>query len=106
MITMLYEKTLSRKVISTPVKPQDSVSQDGMDDIVPPMETERPRSRCKSVWEGLCGAIKRLFSTTNERPNESKDSMGKILNMMRHASLAVLLFISQLTLRPVMTSTR
>ena len=104
MITMLYEKTLSRKIIGPHLPPQQSVGQDEWNDGIPGMEASRPKSRCKCVWVGLYGAVKRLFSTTNERPNNSKNvaSMGKILNMMRCVTLAVL--VSQLTLRPAMTS--
>lgn len=105
---MLYEKTLSRKIVGSPVQPQDSVSHDGMNDGVPSMGTKRPRSRWESIWKGLYGAITMLFSTTRERPKVSKKaaSMGKILNLMRHGSLAVLFFVSQLTLGPVMTFTK
>lgn len=108
MITMLYEKTLSRKVVGTAMQPQEVLISNGMNDGRPSMEVKRTESQWESIWEGLYGAIIKLFGTTNERLNESKTpaSMGKILNMMRHASLAVLLFISQLTLHPVTTSTK
>ena len=108
MITMLYEKTLSRKLISIPMQPQKVLNSDGMNDGAPPREAKRPRSRLESIWKDLCGAIRRKFSTTNERSDESRKpaSMGKILNMMRHASLVVFLLVSQLTLSPVTTSTK
>lgn len=98
MITMLYEKTLSRKVIGTCPQSQEAVNYDEVNDGGPPLETKRSNSKVKPVWESLNGAIKRLFSTTNERPNVAikSASMGKILNMMRHASLTILLFVSQL----------
>ena len=107
MITMLYEKTLSRKLIGTPKQPLEEVSCTGTDDGELPRETKRPRFEMKSLWKGLY-TIRRLYNTTNEGPNESKKpaSMGKILNMMRHASLAVSLFVSQLILRLVTTSTK
>lgn len=94
MITMLYEKTLSRKVIGNPTQPQ--VSVDGMN----ARQTKRARSRIRSFWEGLYGTARRLFKRKDERPNESKMpasiGAGRILNMMRQASLAVLLVVSQL----------
>ena len=96
MITMLYEKTLSRKVIGTCPQLQEAVSTAEMNDGGPRMETKRPKSRLETGWKSLYGTIKRLLSTANEGTNESRKpaSMGKILNMMRHASLTVLLFIS------------
>lgn len=99
MITMLYEKTLSRKVIGTPTQPQELVSANGMNDGGPLMEAKRPRSQLKSILEAMYGTMTRFSSNTNERRKEPKKSasMGKILNMMRHASLAVLPVVSQLT---------
>lgn len=86
MITMLYEKTLSRKITSTPTQPQEVVNPDRL---------KRPRCQLQSIWEGLYRAGNR-FSTTDERPSESKQpaSMGKILNMMRHAFLNLALCIA------------
>ena len=98
MITMLYEKTLSRKVVGTCPQSQEAVNSDEVNDGGPPMETKRPNSQVKNVWESLCGAMKRLLSTANESPKKAikSASMGRILNMMRHAYLTVLLFVSQL----------
>ena len=96
MITMLYEKTLSRKIIGTCPQLQEAVSSGEMNDGGPPMETKRSKSWLKTVWKSLYGTMKRLLSTANKGPNESRKpaSMGKILNMMRHASLTVLHFKS------------
>ena len=93
MITMLYEKTLSRKIVSNHTRPQEQVNIDEMNGGGPTMETERTRIRLESLWWSLCGTIKRLVSTTNGNLNEPKKpaSVGKILNMMRHATLAVFL---------------
>ena len=96
---MLYEKTLLRKVIGNPTQPQEVVSPDGIHRGGPSIETKRPRFQIESLCGSLFGTIKRLFSTTNENQSKKPASMGKILNMMRHASLAVLLFVLQLTLR-------
>ena len=98
---MLYEKTLSRKTTGTPTQSQKFIGPNGLG---PPMNTKGPRSPLTSIWKGLYRPRESLFNTEDKRPSESK--MGKILNLMRHGSLAVLLFILRLTLRPVMTSTR
>ena len=109
MITMLYEKTLSRKLIGTPTQPQKVVHPAGMSHGGPLTTTTKERnSQLKSIWEGLFGVVGSLFSTINRRPIESKKpaSMGKILNMMRHDFRLVPFFISLLTFRPVTTSTK
>lgn len=111
MITMLYEKTLSRKIVSTAPQQQEVGEPDGTNDGGPPTEKQRLRYQLAYIWEGLrgtIGVIRKQFGTTNERSDESKKSasMGKILNMMRHASLAILLFVPLLTARPVTTSTK
>ena len=92
MITMLYEKTLSRKIIGTPMKPKQVVRPDGVSCVTPSMNPEGYKSQLKFIRERLFGAIGFPFSSRiDERPSEPKKpaSMGKILNMMRHASLAV-----------------
>ena len=108
MITMLYEKTLSRKIIGSPTHPQTDVCPDAMGHGRPSMKAKGLRSRLASIWRGLYKAPGSLFSTTDWSPRESTRpaSMGKILNMMRHASLAVPLFMLWLMLRPAMTSTK
>ena len=90
MITMLYEKTLSRKITGTPAQPQNTVSSDRTENSGPPPNTTRLKSQLRSIWEGLSGAKGSLLSTTDDRLCESKKpaSIGKILNLMRHASLA------------------
>ena len=105
MITMLYEKTLSRKLLSTPTQPQEVLSP--MNDGGPSTEAKRPKF-LESIWICLYWAIESLSRTTNERPPEPKKpaSMGKILNLMRHASLAILFFVSQLILSLVTTFTK
>ena len=107
MITMLYEKTLSRK-IGTPTQPQEVASSNGTNDGGLPTGTKRPIFQLENIWEGFHWVMKRLFNTTHGRPSELKKpaSMGKILNMMRHASFAILIFVSQLTSCPVTTSTK
>lgn len=108
MITMLYEKTLSRKMIGSPAQPQTEMCPNAMGHGRPSMDARGLRSRLASFWRGLFKAPGSLFSTTDRGPTESTGpaSTGKILNMMRHASLAVPLFMLRLTLPPAMTFTR
>lgn len=108
MITMLYEKTLSRKIIDTTTQPAKVVCPDGMDNGGLSTTTKGLRSQLTSTWGGLFGAVGSLFSTINGRPIESKKpaSMGKILNMMRHDSIVAPLFVLPLTFRTVTTSTK
>ena len=108
MITMLYEKTLSRKIIGSPTQPQTDVYPDTMGNGRPSMKARGLRSRLASIWRGLYKAQGSVFSTTGRGPRDSMRpaSMGKILNMMRHASLAVPLSTLRLMLRPATTSTK
>lgn len=91
MITMLYEKTLLRKNIGTPTQAQKVVHHDALTHGWPSKQTRGPKSQLTSIWKGLYGVSQTLFRTTDERPSEPKKpaSMGKILNMMRHASRAI-----------------
>ena len=108
MITMLYEKTLSRKAIGTPTQLEKVMTPNDTNHVNPTMGPMRPRSKLKSIWGDLYGAITRLVSAADERPIDSEGpaSKGKILNMMRCAPLEALLSSSQLTLRLVTTSTK
>lgn len=108
MITMLYEKTLSRKIIGTPTQPAKVVCPDVMNNGGLSTTTKGLRYQLTSIWEGLFGAVGSLFSKINGRPIESKKpaSMGMILNMMRHDTCVAPLFILPLTFRTVTTSTK
>lgn len=108
MITMLYEKTLSRKIIGTPTQPAKVVCPNVMNNGGLSTTTKGLRSQLTSIWEGLVGAAGRLFSTIHGYPIEPKKpaSMGKILNMMRHGSIVAPLFVLPLTLRTVTMSTK
>ena len=108
MITMLYEKTLSRKMIGSPSQPQTDVRPNGMGHGRQSIDARGVRSRLASFWRGLFKAPGNLLSNTERGPRESTRpaSTGKILNMMRHASLAVPLSMLRLTLPPAMTFTR
>ena len=108
MITMLYEKTLSRKTIGTPTQLEKVMIPNETNHVNTAMESMRPRPQLKSIWRGLYGAMKRLVSATNKGPIDSAGpaSKGKILNMMRYAPLEALLSALELTLRLVTTSTK
>ena len=108
MITMLYEKTLSRKMIGSPTQSQMDVCPNVMGHNRPSTKTRGLRSRLASISRGLHKAPGSLFSTTDPGSRESMRpaSTGKILNMMRHASLAVPLSMLRLMLCPAMTSTK
>ena len=108
MITMLYEKTLSRKIISPLTQPQSVVCPDEMDHGRPSIKAKGLKSQLAGIWRGLHGATGSLFHAVDDGPRQSQKpaSMGKILNMMRHGSLAALLSILRLMFCPVMTSTK
>ena len=108
MITMLYEKTLSRKIIGSPTQPQTDVCPNTVGHSRPSMKAKGLRSRLASIWRRLYKVPGSVFSTTDWSPRDSTRpaSMGKILNMMRHASHAVPLSMLRLMLRPAMTSTK
>ena len=83
MITMIFEKTLGRKIIgaskrASAAKPSDENSYDPS--LRPKYSKVHPRTLCTS----LCGRIKR-FLLLNHSAKEIKEpaSMGKILNLMR-----------------------
>ena len=92
MITMLYEKTLSRKITGAPTQPQKTVSSDGMENSGPSPNTTRVKSHIRSIWEVLSAAKGSLLGTKDDHLCELRKpaSIGTILNLMRHASLATL----------------
>lgn len=86
MITMLYEKTLSRKNMGPAMQPQKVVNPDLMNLSGPPMETKGFKSQLESTWKSLHAFKTYLFNTGGERPVAltKPASMGKILNLMRN----------------------
>ena len=92
MITMLYEKTLSRKNIGPAMQPQQVVSPGLMNSSGPPIKTKGLKSQLESIWKSLHTFKEYLFNTGSKRPviPNKPASMGKILNLMRHASLTIL----------------
>ncbi|TVY88501.1 ATP-dependent bile acid permease, partial [Lachnellula willkommii] len=84
MITMLYEKTLSRKVVSVSSKPEeDDNSKNGTNGSV--------KSGTRSRWRKAVDYLKRPFQSKKKTavlesvPEKSPElaSMGKIMNLMR-----------------------
>ena len=86
MVTMLYEKTLSRKIIgaSTDLGAIEKTNKDNIDSSKP----KKTRSRLTAAWNNildvsylLCCCGKRKSAKTEAKPPAS---MGKILNLMRN----------------------
>ena len=88
---MIYEKTLTRKMIGIPPSPQreessiEGVIEDGE------MHAEPPKRYSKMLWEKLRGIFitpfqsRRKLFKQDQNIEETKQpaSMGKILNLMR-----------------------
>jgi len=97
MITMLYEKTLSRKVVTVDSNTKDEAVIEASDDRSEPNDTP---NTSKGVWLRIRRTWKRfqrsLFSSRKELadPQKAKQpaSMGKILNLMRYDCRATALF--------------
>lgn len=79
MITMLYEKTLSRKIIGAHAQPAEIPDAD-IDDFLP--EPAKSKAYPKILWKRLSG-----WMSDSSRPEKDllkqPASMGKILNLMR-----------------------
>ena len=90
MITILYEKTLSRKIVGKIVRPTEK-DMDGTDTEEPPQESKTlkaGRNRLSTLFEGrfraYCGWLPRsLQPTPGLQELKQPASMGKILNLMR-----------------------
>lgn len=87
LITMLYEKTLSRKMISVSTKARHGTSSNGTAD------SEDPKNL--TIWKRIIGNFKgpsKAKKQAEEQEEESPDvkksleqaSMGKIMNLMRY----------------------
>jgi hypothetical protein len=78
MITMLYEKTLSRKVVS--------VSSKARPDETPKMNGNGFAKKAgRSCWTKMVDFLGRPFRSKTKTVDKSKElaSMGKIMNLMR-----------------------
>lgn len=83
MITMIFEKTLGRKVIGA-VKQSTAVDASDGNSCGPSSKARQSTVHPKVLWSSLCRRIRRLFSS-NQVAKDMKEpaSMGKILNLMR-----------------------
>ncbi|CAG8949745.1 hypothetical protein HYFRA_00004066 [Hymenoscyphus fraxineus] len=86
LITMLYEKTLSRKMVSVSSKARNETNANGT------VDTEEPKNL--TIWKRILGHFKspsKAKKQEEEQEDESPDvkksleqaSMGKIMNLMR-----------------------
>ena len=77
---MLYEKTLSRKVVSISSAPQENGAQNG----VKKEETHGPWSKAVEYllmpYRAVCG------QSRSKAPKKDLATMGKILNLMRYVA--------------------
>ncbi|KAI7091670.1 ABC bile acid transporter [Hortaea werneckii] len=85
MITMLYEKTLGRKIsFQSQEKESDSDQVDGTTSV-DAQEPEVTTKRAPAWWTKAKQRLSSLFSNTKAVPTaEEPASMGKILNLMRN----------------------
>ncbi len=79
MITMLYEKTLSRKIIGAHAQPAEKPDADVDGSL---SEPAKPKAYPKILWKRL-SAWMRGSSRPKKIPLKQPASMGKILNLMR-----------------------
>ncbi|KAK5000069.1 hypothetical protein LTR66_001016 [Elasticomyces elasticus] len=87
MITMLYEKTLSRKIVGA-VGSQNAPDAEDDEPDDPVKCSEHPQSYLHGAWRRLCKYLavvlpRKQSQMQHERPKEPA-SMGKILNLMRN----------------------
>jgi len=88
MITMLYEKTLSRKVVSPPTQKEEEstpMAEESVESVKQHSDTS------DTFWNGFFRFLRSPFrilkrnSTRTEEVNKKEPaSMGKILNLMRY----------------------
>lgn len=94
MITMLYEKTLSRKIIDTP---DEATSDDESSNVPngngpPETATKTPSSLLTKLCEKSPRFLNAIFrgksalDTSKEVKGKTRASTGKILNLMRYVS--------------------
>ena len=85
MVTMLYEKTLGRKIaFQTQDKEKEQPREDGTANGHAP-EPEEPSKRAPAWWTAVVDRIALLFKRTKTaQPPKEPASLGKILNLMRN----------------------
>jgi len=96
MITMLYEKTLNRKILGA--KQESEVSSNGHSNghfDPPSRQAKGLLNHIHSFFSSILSRIRSLFKRQEEEKTKKQDeaaSMGKILNLMRYvASLSCIL---------------
>lgn len=84
MITMIYEKTLGRKMIGTPRKPQVTEYTDGGINTSP-LEAKKSIFHPQILYQTVRQQVRSIFrSDQPTKPVKEPASMGKILNIMRY----------------------
>ena len=84
MITMIFEKTLGRKIVSAPKQFKNSNSLASNGDVAG-KRAKQSQLHPRSNWRSICGFWRVCFRSnpTAEQVKEPA-SMGKILNLMRY----------------------
>jgi len=83
MITMIFEKTLGRKIIGAPKKPEHTEHVNGDFDVSPKAAKE-PTISPKMLFQRLCTRVRKVFRSDQPAKDVKEPaSMGKILNLMR-----------------------
>ena len=83
MITMIFEKTLGRKIIASPKKPyeaEDAIVMNGSSSLKAEKSAFHPRILIVKVWD----KSKSIFRSDRATKVTEPASMGKILNLMRY----------------------
>lgn len=90
MITMIFEKTLGRKIISAPTRHQDTETTGLKDTDISMSIKGNSRFHPALLWRRVCRTTGWL-SWSRPAAKEVKEpaSMGKILNLMRYTSSRV-----------------
>lgn len=83
MITMIFQKTLARKIVGAPKKPKQTEHDNGVVDG-PIAKIASSPYHPYQLWTKAREQLKRLFSSNPGLENAKEPaSMGKILNLMR-----------------------
>jgi hypothetical protein len=91
MVTMLYEKTLNRKVVGVQFKTEteqsNGTSTNGNETPTEETPSKSPKSTMKKLWERVTEPFRRSDKHAQaEEDGKQAASMGKILNLMRYVS--------------------
>ncbi|KAL6715406.1 hypothetical protein ACLMJK_006367 [Lecanora helva] len=84
MITMVFEKTLSRKIINSPKKSEHAEDVNG-DIARSKIKAQASPFSCQNLVREIQQRLKRVFQSSKKDPQPKEPaSMGKILNIMRN----------------------